>query len=72
MTPRQAAGALARIAAYGSATVRTPADYTLLEAIERAEKDAPKLEKKRKRYEKVETVVVDEALGPMFEDALSE
>ncbi len=47
MTPRESAAIAARIAAYGSADVRTPADWTLKECFEamRKEKDAAKAKK---------------------------
>ncbi len=35
MTPREQAARAARVAAYGSPTARTPADYTLKEALQR-------------------------------------
>lgn len=72
MTAKELAGQAARIAAYGSATVRTPADLSWREALELAAKhDAPKQTKKRKRYEQAETVH-DEALGPIFENEVSQ
>lgn len=66
MTTRERAALAARIAAYGSATAKTPADYTLLEAFEAMRKEKAVIKEKKGKG-----VVVDEsALGPMFiEDA---
>jgi len=59
---RAAAARAARIAAYGSEFARTPADYTLLEALMAMKHD------KARRLRKGEAETIDEvALGPIFE-----
>lgn len=64
MTTRQLAQLAARIAAYGSATARTPADYTLKESFEAMRKEKAVIKEKKGKG-----VAVDEsALGPMFDD----
>lgn len=60
---RAAAARAARIAAYGSEFARTPADYTLLEALA-----AMKYDKTRRlRKGEAETVEDVGVLGPIFE-----
>lgn len=60
---RKKAQEAARIAAYGSATARTPADYTLMEALNAMSREKPKKDKKGD-----EQLVDETALGPMFEE----
>ncbi len=55
MTPRESAAIAARIAAYGSADVRTPADWTWLECLVEARK-----EKETVKAKKGKNVEVDE------------
>ncbi len=71
---RELAGRAARIAAYGSADVRTPADWTWQEALENArmqDGNSQVARKKRRRYEKT-AIVQDVATGPIFENEVSE
>jgi hypothetical protein len=65
MTTRQLAQLAARIAAYGSATARTPADYTLLEAFEAMRKQNSTEPTKRRKGEQ-DVVIDDGATGPIF------
>lgn len=64
---RKKAQEAARIAAYGSALARTPADYTLQEALNAMTKDKPKKDKKGD-----EQPVDETPLGPMFESEADE
>jgi hypothetical protein len=62
MTSRLLAQRAARLAAYGNVDVKTPADYTLLEALE-----AMRKEKEVVKEKKGKGLVVDESvLGPIF------
>ena len=68
MTSLEKAAALARTAIYGTAQ-RTPADYTLLEALQEMRRQSGEVGevRKRRRYEK-DVVVQDAATGPIFEE----
>lgn len=69
---RKRAGDAARIAAYGSLDVRTPADYTLKESLQKLGEELQRVKtKKSKKGDKV--APVDEAaLGPIFESEVEE
>lgn len=69
---RKRAGEAARIAAYGSLNVRTPADYTLKESLEKLGEELQRI-KPPKKSKKGDASVVDEAaLGPIFESETDE
>ena len=57
----------ARLAAYGSVAAHTPADYTLQEALDAMTREKPKKDKKGD-----EQPVDEAALGPMFEEVMSD
>lgn len=61
-TSRESAQRAARIAAYGSATKRTPADYTLKEALAAMHREYVKTAKGKQATE-----VDDGVFGPIFE-----
>jgi hypothetical protein len=66
MTARDLAQRAARIAAYGSVDIRTPADYTLKEALAAMHREYVVV-KKGKKAEQTETVE-DGVFGPIFEN----
>lgn len=69
---RKRAGDAARIAAYGSLNVRTPADYTLKESLEKLGQELRRA-KTKKAKKGDEVAPVDEAaLGPIFESETDE
>lgn len=71
---RELAGRSARIAAYGSADARTPADYTLREAIDAMVKQDGDMKKvgKKRRYDPEIAIANDGVTGPVFESGVSE
>jgi len=58
----------ARLAAYGSVAAHTPADYTLQEALNAMSRETTKVKKAKQDNAPVD----DAALGPMFEEVVSD
>lgn len=66
MTPRDLAQRAARIAAYGSVDIKTPADYTLKEALAAMHREYVAVKKGKKAD--ADEPTQDGVFGPIFEN----